>query len=357
MDTAENVLFDEIGWRDPLTGRPLEAIVAARAPSGVPLVGALRVSGTDEGYPIVDAVARLTPELALRFGDWLAPFGLKPAGSSGSAGRSFQDVSTVDSFGFQWTFNREMRSEADLQWRVAERFGFGESDFRGRLALDAGAGAGDQSRWMIQRGASVVSVDLSQAIDLVSAKLRMHARWVGVQADVTNLPLQPGRFDVVYCEGVLMVTRDAKLAIDEFARVLRPGGFLLATHYLVPRSLRGRLRLKLVEAVRNRLKKRERYENLWITGTLAALAYVPVLGWAVRRSGLAMFSDRMPSFRTTWTNTHDSYGSHAFQRYLPEEEFRGLFEGNDGIWTIHRFATDAIAVRRSTAPSRAHGAA
>jgi ubiquinone/menaquinone biosynthesis C-methylase UbiE len=343
-------LFDEIDWRDPLTGKPLEALVASRTPSGVPLHGALRVSGTSEAYPIVDSVVRLTPELALRFGDWLAPFGLKPAGSLGSTRDSFQAVSTVESFGFQWTFNSEMRSEADLRWRVADRFGLGDSDFKGRLALDAGAGAGDQSRWMIQRGASVVSVDLSDAIDLVSAKLRMNARWVGVQGDVTNLPVRAGGFDIVYCEGVLMVTRDTEKAIGEFARVLRPGGFLLATHYLVPRSLRGRLRLRLVEAVRGRLKKRERYETLWITGTLAALAYVPLLGWAVRRSGLAMFSDRMPSFQTTWTNTHDSYGGHAFQRYLSAEEFRGLFEGNSGIWASHRFATDAIAVRRSTAP-------
>ena len=55
---------------------------------------------------------------------------------------TFQPESTVESFGFQWAFNRAMRSEADLRWRVAERFKIQPTAFADKLVLDAGTGAG-----------------------------------------------------------------------------------------------------------------------------------------------------------------------------------------------------------------------
>ena len=59
-------LFDTISWRDPLTGAPLEPVIAARTPDGLPICGAMRVAGTSTGYPIVDCLVRLTADAALR---------------------------------------------------------------------------------------------------------------------------------------------------------------------------------------------------------------------------------------------------------------------------------------------------
>lgn len=148
-------LFDRVALIDPITRRALEPIVAARTPAGVPISGALRVEGTDTGYPIVDCVARLTPELAHRHAQWLEPFGLRPPPLESGA---FQAEETVDSFGFQWNWNANMRSETDLQWRVASRFGVDGALFDGKLVLDAGSGAGDQTAWMHRHeiGKSVV---------------------------------------------------------------------------------------------------------------------------------------------------------------------------------------------------------
>ena len=344
---TEQSLFDEIDWRDPVSGRKLERVVSARTPAGVPLSGALRVEGTSTGYPIVDAVARLTPELALRHRAWLQPLGLEPAGASGAQPGTFQETGTVDSFGFEWSWNSAMRSEADLRWRVAERFGLTEEAFRGQLVLDAGAGAGDQSSWLLGKGASVVSVDLSDAIDVVAAKLRMSPHWAGVQGDVSALPLPGGVFDVVYCEGVLQHTRDSALAVAELGRVLRPGGTLLASHYEVPKSLRGRARLAVVESLRRGVRGWELYKLLWFAGTLSALAYVPLLGWAVRRTGLAQFHAPTPAFRTTWTNTYDALGGHSFQRHASEGEFRSYFEREVGRWEILRMEANVAVARRT----------
>lgn len=343
IDGDSEPLFDRIRWRDPASGRALHPVVAARTPSGVPIHGALRIDGTQSAYPIVDCVVRATAALARAHAAWLEPLGLVPAEAEGDA---FQSAESVDSFGFQWSWTDEMRSESDLRWRVAERFGLTPDDFARGVVLDAGAGAGDQSRWIEARGASVVSVDLSPAIDVVARKMRMSARWMGVQGDVTALPFDDGQFDLVYCEGVLQHTRDTAQAIRELLRVLRGGGRLLASHYTKTGGLKGRARLALNEFMRRRLSKRERYRLLYAAGRLAALAYVPGLRWLVRRSGLAMYSPLMPDFGTTWTNTFDSYGSHHHQRVIADETFRRMVDDTKLAERIGPEAAGIIVARR-----------
>ena len=109
---TETPLFDSIAFTDPLSGAPLEPLISARTPAGVPVCGALRVANTATGYPIVDSVARVTPELAQRHASWLVPFGLAPAARPGGSATDFQQESTVESFGWQWTWSSAMRTEA-----------------------------------------------------------------------------------------------------------------------------------------------------------------------------------------------------------------------------------------------------
>ncbi len=337
------VLFDRIRWLDPVSGLPLEPLVTARTPAGVPICGALRIAGTCYAYPIVDCVARLTPALAEQYQKWLLPLGLRPARLPQSSNASFQAEDTVESFGFQWTWNSEMRSEIDLRWRVADRFRVDPAEFEGQLVLDAGAGAGDQSRWLVERGAQVVSIDLSGAIAVVAAKLRLSSNWCGVQGDITALPLADDQFDIVYCEGVIQMTRDSALAVRELCRTLRKGGRILATHYGKSFRLRGRLKLALVNTLRTRLSRWERYRLLLLTGNLAALAHVPLLGRLLRLSGIAQYSALMPDFKTTWTNTFDIYGNHLYQRYIAPDEFWSYFRETGGIEQVHADGTLIVA--------------
>jgi ubiquinone/menaquinone biosynthesis C-methylase UbiE len=323
-------VFDLIRWRDPISHARLSPIVTARTPAGVPICGVLRIEGTDRGYPIVDCVARLTPELAHRYHSWLSQLGLSPPDTD-LTGSAFQTESTVESFGWQWAWNSWMRSEADLRMRVADKFGVTPEYFAGKLVADMGAGAGDQSSYLLQSGAAVVSVDLSSAIDVVAGKLRMHSAWFGVQSDITALPMDDDQFDCAYCEGVIQHTRDSSLTVRELSRVVRPGGDVLASHYLreEPTSIWGRVKRKvsreIYEMARARLSRLERYKLLLATGNLAALSYVPLLRALIRKTGLALYYDLMPDFKTTWTNTYDYYGSHAYQRFLSSEEFSALF--------------------------------
>jgi ubiquinone/menaquinone biosynthesis C-methylase UbiE len=329
-------VFDQIAWRDPVSGARLVPQVAARTPAGVPISGALRVEGTSHGYPIFDCIARVTPELAQRHSRWLEPLGLVPP-LSASGATDFQPEETVESFGWQWTWNSQMRTDVDLEMRVAHKFGVDPGFYAGKLVADMGAGAGDQSAYLVRQGARVVSVDLSAAIEVVARKLRMNSTWFGVQADITRLPFAAAAFDCIYCEGVIQHTRDSALAVRELARVARPGGHVLAAHYVrtVPAASWARMKRRvsqgLYERVRTRLSRMERFKLLLLTGNLAALSYVPLVGALVRRSGLALRYDLMPGFKTTWTNTFDYYGNHSFQRFMSRDEFAALFAGADGM--------------------------
>ncbi len=334
-------LFDRLRWRDPLTGVPLEPLVAARTPAGVPVCGSLRIMGTNTGYPIVDCVARVTPELAVRYHEWLALWGLKPPRDRSD----FQEESTVDSFGFQWSFDADPRTESDLGWRVANRFGLDPAAFSGKLVLDAGSGAGDQSRWLLEHGAEVLSVDLSSAIDVVAQKLRMRPGWFGVQGDVTALPLEADQFDFVYCEGVIQHTRDSPLAVRQLVKAVTPGGFVLATHYAVSNRLLVRARAAYTAFLRGRLSGLDRYWLLLVTGVLAALSYVPFLGYLLRQSGTAVRNPRMPDFKSSWSATFDAYGTHAYQRRVSSRDFWDYFHQAGDVEAVRLDGTLVVARR------------
>jgi ubiquinone/menaquinone biosynthesis C-methylase UbiE len=346
-------LFDRILWRDPVSGAPLDAVIDARTPAGVPICGVLQVRGTDRGYPIVDSVVRLTPELARHYGAWLTPHGLQPPLDSSES--SFQTEASVDAFGFLWRWIENMRSQADLRMRVLDRYDVTAEDFLNKLVLDAGAGAGDQSQFILEHGGLVVSIDLSSSIDVVASKLRMNENWVGVQGGVTALPFPDSQFEIVYGEGVIQHTRDSVQTIRELLRVLRPGGMILASHYvkLRPGTRMHRLRRLFTNAyygwLRRRLSSMDRYKVLLATGALAALSYVPLLGTLLRKTGTAMYYDLMPDFRTTWANTFDVYGDFSYQRYITPEEFLAYFEGIENVEIVLAATPGCVKARRTGA--------
>lgn len=68
-------------------------------------------------------------------------------------------------------------------------------------------------------------------VDYVSADL--NPGWpADVVADVTDLPFEDGRFDLVICNHVLEHVPDDAAAMSEMLRVLRPGGTALMLHPL-----------------------------------------------------------------------------------------------------------------------------
>jgi ubiquinone/menaquinone biosynthesis C-methylase UbiE len=98
----------------------------------------------------------------------------------------------------------------------------------GLEALDAGCGTGFLSLELAARGHRVTGVDFAPEM-LALAKEKAASAKAKIRfehADAENLPFAPASFDLVITRHVLWTLPHPEAAIDEWVRVLRPGGRL-----------------------------------------------------------------------------------------------------------------------------------
>jgi ubiquinone/menaquinone biosynthesis C-methylase UbiE len=89
--------------------------------------------------------------------------------------------------------------------------------------LDAGAGTGRVARALTKRGWSITALDVStEMLERLAAELPGCETVSGALG--TELPFADATFDAVVSMRVLKYVDDIDVAIDELARVLRPGG-------------------------------------------------------------------------------------------------------------------------------------
>jgi SAM-dependent methyltransferase len=96
-------------------------------------------------------------------------------------------------------------------------------------ALDLGCGTGFLSLELAARGHRVIGVDFAPSM-LERAKSKAVERGLSVrfeQADAEQLPFVPASFDLAISRHVLWTLPHPEAAIDEWIRVLRPGGRLV----------------------------------------------------------------------------------------------------------------------------------
>lgn len=103
---------------------------------------------------------------------------------------------------------------------------------RDEYVLDLACGTGDIAFAAAAKGARVVGLDLThRMLQLASRKPGSVSFLTG---DMTRLPFRPARFDLVTTGYGLRNVPDLDAAIDEIARVLRPGGRLLSLDFNRP---------------------------------------------------------------------------------------------------------------------------
>jgi ubiquinone/menaquinone biosynthesis C-methylase UbiE len=102
--------------------------------------------------------------------------------------------------------------------------------------LDVGCGPGAVTADVVEAvgDGDVVALDaasdmLRQARAYLGARDPVTHRVPLVQGDSHRLPFPSGTFDAVVCNLFLMWARDPQAAVDEMARVVRPGGVVLAS--------------------------------------------------------------------------------------------------------------------------------
>ena len=92
--------------------------------------------------------------------------------------------------------------------------------------LEVGCGWGELAEWLARdTGAEVVAIDTSPRMVELAVERGVDARLADVQA----LPFEDGAFDVAVAAWMLYHVPDLDRGIAELARVLRPGGRLVAT--------------------------------------------------------------------------------------------------------------------------------
>jgi SAM-dependent methyltransferase len=88
----------------------------------------------------------------------------------------------------------------------------------GRRALDVGARAGKQTRWLQDRGYQVTSIDVEPVFPEC------------LQVDANQrLPFDDHSFDLIWCSEVIEHLEDPAFALAELRRVTKPGGLLVLT--------------------------------------------------------------------------------------------------------------------------------
>ena len=102
-------------------------------------------------------------------------------------------------------------------------------DLAGQLVLDVGAGTGAVSHRLLAAGAHVVAVDASWPMLAHQASSRPPA----VVGDIGRLPLADGAVDGAAAAFVLNHLADPVAALVEMRRVVRRGGFIVASVFSI----------------------------------------------------------------------------------------------------------------------------
>lgn len=143
------------------------------------------------------------------------------------------DVRGLSERVFAWYYPRILE--------VAERAGQRETRRRllssaGGRTLEIGAGTGVNLAHYTPNVSELVITEpsphmLARLRRTVAGEPPAAGRWELVQAGAEALPFKDGSFDTVVCTYVLCTVSDPRRALDEIARVLRPGGrYLFMEH-------------------------------------------------------------------------------------------------------------------------------
>ncbi|NYZ75470.1 methyltransferase domain-containing protein [Candidatus Micrarchaeota archaeon] len=132
-------------------------------------------------------------------------------------------------------------SNEDMDWKNAREQFFYMVDkavpfeWKDKLVLDVGVGKPWSSRYLANKGAQLVAIDILEddRVGLGVADLYMQRDLIFFEralADMNGLPFQDSSFDVVLYQGALHHSIDLQKSLTEADRVLKKGGFIVLSN-------------------------------------------------------------------------------------------------------------------------------
>ncbi|TAF65982.1 MAG: class I SAM-dependent methyltransferase [Cytophagales bacterium] len=189
---------------NPKNEQPLslkdEVMVNGRVQTGV-----LYDSTTQDQYPIVNFIPRFVSE-----------------------------DNYAQNFGFQWNLHDKTQYDNEKYnisgKRFAEETRWG-TQLNGELMLEVGSGAGRFTPHALATGATLCSLDYSNAVEANYRLNGAHENLLLVQASVYEMPFKKTSFDKVLCIGVIQHTPDPKQSFMELTKMLKSKGKITTDIY------------------------------------------------------------------------------------------------------------------------------
>ncbi len=138
-------------------------------------------------------------------------------------------------FGLEWTKHAKTQYDSYSGVPISESRFFGETKWsrhlEGQLILEVGGGSGRFTEQAASTGATVLSIDLSYAVEANYASNGMKPNVQIVQGDLYQMPFRENYFDKLFCIGVLQHTPNIREAFMELPRYVKSGGNLVIDVY------------------------------------------------------------------------------------------------------------------------------
>jgi uncharacterized protein YbaR (Trm112 family)/SAM-dependent methyltransferase len=302
---------------DPISKQSLELRDAVANDKGDIVEGTL-VSASGARYPIRNGIPRFS--------------------SDGTGARS-----SVESFGREWNFFNFTQFKTHwLAHTVRSTFGSVDA-FKSKIVVDAGAGSGAQTLWMLEAGAQhVIALELSDSVDDVVQRNLVPSGFDNfdvIQCSIDNPPLKPRSIDgLVYCHNVIQHTPSVEKTARALFELVGQGGELAFNCYpLNDDGLLRWIRFHLIYKPTRKVVSSLPFAGILTYARLmGVLREIPVLGVLLEKGGVCVQGDvphvegeswwphKRRRFRATVLNTFDGFGSHTFQHHKSEAEIRAL---------------------------------
>lgn len=141
-----------------------------------------------------------------------------------------------ENFGIQWNNFKSTQYDSvtgllishDRLW-VNSRWT--KSELEGKVILEVGSGAGRFTEVLAATGATIVSFDLSSAVEANYSKNGKNSNVLIFQGDIYQIPFKDNYFDYILCYGVLQHTPDPIRAYKSVFKKLKPGGKISVDYY------------------------------------------------------------------------------------------------------------------------------